>query len=294
MKPKHKKHVKKLKSEPLHIVVPRQISLILFAALVLLPIIYTVTNSFMSAAEIQKYYSTLHSETGSTVFHLIPDHFSLDSYYQVFFASPDYLIKFWNSMLMTCSIVAGQVMVSCLAGYGFAKFHFPFRDTIFFLIIILMMMPYQVTLVSNYIVLDKLHLLNTYWAIILPGIFSPFGVFLMRQVIATMPDSLLEAARLDGANELQILTRVVIPRSQSGLISLIILNFIDNWNMVEQPLIFLEDVGRYPLSVFLSQVNSSNTSLSFTCGILAMIPVTLLFLFFEKELVEGISFSNLK
>jgi multiple sugar transport system permease protein len=116
----------------------------------------------------------------------------------------------------------------------------------------------------------------------------------MRQVISTMPDSLIEAAKLDGANQIQLLTRVVLPRCKSGVISLIILSFIDNWNMVEQPLIFLDDTSQYPLSVFLAQVNSSNLNLSFTCGILAMLPVAILFLFFEKELVEGIGFSNLK
>ncbi len=116
----------------------------------------------------------------------------------------------------------------------------------------------------------------------------------MRQVISTMPNDIIEAAKIDGANQFQLLFKIVIPRSQSGIVSLAILCFIDNWNMVEQPLVFLKDKTQYPLSIFLSQINSSNLSLSFACGILAMIPVALLFVFFEKELVEGISFSNLK
>jgi multiple sugar transport system permease protein len=288
------KRPRKLNQVPTYKQIPRYVVLILYSMLVLLLILYTVTNSFMSAAEVSKYYANINAEAGHTIFHIIPDKFSLDSYYQVFFASPNYLRKFWISMGLTCIIVAGQVVISCLAGYGFAKFRFPGRDVIFFLLIIMMMMPYQVTLVSNYIVLDKLKLIGTYWSLILPGIFSPFGVFLMRQVISTMPDSLIEAAKLDGANQIQLLTRVVLPRCKSGVISLIILSFIDNWNMVEQPLIFLDDTSQYPLSVFLAQVNSSNLNLSFTCGILAMLPVAILFLFFEKELVEGIGFSNLK
>ena len=291
---KRLKKQRKLNELPMYKQVPRYVILIAFALVVLLPIVYTVTNSFMSAAEIRHYYSSINAEAGSTMFHIVPDRFSLDSYYQVFLASPNYLRKFWISMGLTTVIVAGQVVVSCFAGYGFAKFNFPGRDAIFFIIIIMMMMPYQVTLVSNYIVLDKLNLIGTYWALILPGIFSPFGVFLMRQVMATTPTVLMEAAMLDGANQIQVLFKVVLPRCKSGVVSLIILSFIDNWNMVEQPLIFLDEVSQYPLSVFLAQANSSNLSLSFTCGILAMLPVALLFLFFEKELVDGIGFSNLK
>lgn len=265
-----------------------------FALFVLLPILYTVTNSFMSASEINQYYGRMTQEGNHTIFHLLPDRISLDGYYQMLFRRPDYLVKFWNSIFLTCSIVLGQVAVSCMAGYAFSKFHFPFRDAIFFILIILMMMPYQVTLVSNFIVLDQMKLIGSYAAVILPGIFSPFGVFLMRQVIDTMPNETIEAAKLDGANQFQILTRIVIPRSKSGIVSLIILSFVDNWNMVEQPLIFLKDRSAYPLSIFLSQINSADPSLGFACGMLAMIPVALLFVFFEQELVEGITLSNFR
>lgn len=268
----------------------RLMILSLFALFVLLPIIYTITNSFMGADEISKYYSN----DKQMMVHLIPDKFSLNAYYQMLFRRPDYLIKFWNSLGLTSIIVLGQVVISTLAGYSFAKFKFPGRDTIFFILIILMMMPYQVTLVSNYIVLDKMHLIGSYWAIILPAIFSPFGVFLMRQVIVTMPDELIEAAKLDGANQFRLLFRIVVPRNKGGIVALIILSFIDNWNMVEQPLVFLDNKYKYPLSIFLSQINQSEPGLAFACGVLAMVPVALLFVFFEKELIEGIGFSNLK
>lgn len=270
--------------------ISRYILLSFFALFVLIPIIYTITNSFMDASEITRYYQS----DDKMIFHIIPDKISFDGYYQMLFRQPDYLLKFWNSLFLTCSIVLGQVVVSSLGGYAFAKFHFPGRDTIFFILIVLMMMPYQVTLVSNYIVLDNMGLIGSYWAVILPCIFSPFGVFLMRQVISTMPDEILESAKLDGANQFQILFRIVIPRNRSGIVSLVILSFIDSWNMVEQPLIFLKDKTMYPLSIFLTQINNSEPSLAFACGVLAMVPVALLFIFMEKELIEGISFSNLK
>lgn len=266
------------------------ILLSIVSVFVLFPILYTVTNSFMNTDEIYKYYST----DQSAMLHIIPDDFSLDAYYQILFRRPDYLVKFWNSLGLTMVIVLGQVIISTLAGYAFAKFNFKFKNTLLFLVIILMMMPYQVTLVTNYIVLDKMDLIGSYWAIILPSIFSPFGVFLMRQVMASMPTSILEAGKMDGANQLQLLFKIVIPRSKGGIIALVILSFVDNWNMVEQPLVFLDDPYKYPLSVFLSSVNSSQPDLAFACGVLAMLPVVLLFLFFEKELIEGIGFSNLK
>lgn len=270
--------------------ISRYITLSIFALFFILPIIYTITNSFMSVSEITRYYA----DGDKMVLHIFPDKVSFDGYYQLLFRRPDYLIKFWNSLMLTGVIVVGQVVISSLAGYAFSKFHFPGRDAIFFVIIIIMMMPYQVTLVANYIVLDKMGLIGGYLAVILPAVFSPFGVFLMRQVISTMPDELIEAAKLDGASQVQLLFKIVVPRNKGGIVSLIILSFVDNWNMVEQPLVFLDDKYKYPLSIFLSQINQTEPGLSFACGVLAMIPVILLFVFFEKELIDGIGFANLK
>lgn len=269
--------------------------LLVFLALVaVFPLLYTVTNSFMSTAEISRYYGQIAQQGGHTLFHLLPDIPSLDGYYQILLRRPDYLVKFWNSILLSGCIVAGQVVISCLAGYAFSRFRFPGKETVFFVLIILMMMPYQVTLVSNYIVLDKMKLIGSYASVILPAVFSPFGVFLMRQVFDNIPKALIEAAQLDGAHQVQILTRIAVPMSRSGIAALVILSFIDSWNMVEQPLIFLKSRLSYPLSIFLVQINSSNLQLGFACGVLAMLPAALLFLLFESELVEGISIASLK
>ena len=281
--------MKRLHQSSLSAKTGRYLTLTLFAIFFALPIVYTVMNSLMSPAEVQHYYSG----SGQMTLHLLPDQFSLEEYYQILFRQPDYLMRFFFFFWPVTVIVIGQVCVSSAAGFAFAKFRFPGRDVLFFFVIILMM-PIQVTLVSNYIVLDRMGLIGTYFAIILPAIFSPFGVFLMRQVIATMPDELIEAAKLDGAGNWRIFLRIVLPCSKSGVVSLVILCFIDNWNMVEQPIVCLKDAGKYPLSVFLSQINEMNPGLSFACGVLAMVPVALLFLFYEKELIEGIGFSNLK
>ena len=157
-----------------------------------------------------------------------------------------------------------------------------------------MMMPLQVTLVPNYIVLDKIGLIGSYTALILPGAFSTFGVFLLTQIFSSVPDNLIEAAKIDGANHLQILFRVMIPYARSGVASLVILNFIDTWNMVEQPLVFLKDSTKYPLSIFLANINQANLGISFVCGILEIIPIFLLFLHFKDSLISGIENTNLK
>ncbi|MEG1753520.1 MAG: carbohydrate ABC transporter permease, partial [Christensenella sp.] len=179
-------------------------------------------------------------------------------------------------------------------GFAFATMQIPFKKSIYFVLILLMLMPIQVMLIPNYIVLDKMKVLGTYWALILPAVFSPFGTFLLSQIFKGIPNIIAEAAKLDGANSVQILLRIFAPASKSGIISLAVLTFIDAWNMVEQPLIYLSNTTQYPLSVFLSSVNMMNFAVSFACAILSMLPVALMFLYFNQELIEGIEFSGIK
>ena len=268
-----------------------KIPLLVLAIITLLPLIYTLTNSFMNMGEIMRYYSNLRE---FTPFHVIPDHFSLSGYYGVLVRHPYFLTSFWNTLLLVIPIVVGQVFVSALAGYSFTYFNYRLRNLLFFLVIILMMMPYQVTLVSNYIVLDRLQLIGGYSSVIIPGIFSAFGVFLLRMIIENIPKEIVDAARIDGASHFKILWRIVIPNCRAGVVSLIVLSFIDSWNMVEQPLVFLKDSSMYPLSIYLTETSQHNFTLGFAGGMIAMIPVLLLFFFFEDELVAGISATNLK
>ena len=279
---------------PVNIII--YIILISLAVVALFPVFFIVTNSFMSEREIMQSYGAVLAagEANKLRFHVIPDSFSLQGYTDVFLLTPNYLIKFWISMFISFAIMAGQVFISCLGGYGFAKFRFPLKNIIFYFLIILMMMPFQVTLVPNYIVLDKLGLIGSYTALILPGIFSTFGVFLLAQVFSSVPDNLIEAAKIDGANQLQILFKIMLPYAKAGVASLVILNFIDTWNMVEQPLVFLQEQTKYPLSIFLANINQSRLGISFVCGILAITPVFFLFLYFKDSLIAGIENVNLK
>lgn len=277
--------------------------LITFAFLFLFPTVFTITNSFMSTTEISANYGKIFtglgiSGNGGRVFiaekvnlQLIPDKVSFSQYASVLFKSPEYLIKFWNSVIYVLPIVVFQLIVAAGASYTFARVDTKFRILAFFVYVILMLMPYQVTLVPNYLVANKMGLLNTRWAIILPGIFSPFSVFILTKSMKRIPKSIVEAAQLDGAGEFRIFTSMFLPLSKSTLYSVAILVFIDYWNMVEQPLILLTDTELYPLSVFLSQINEGDTGVALAIAVIYMVPPVLLFLYSEDYLIDGIAYS---
>lgn len=272
-----------------------------FAILFLMPIILTICNSFMAASEISSNYGKIFAtaDNGAKIFiaekvnlKFIPDMVSFSQYATVLLKSPDYLIKFWNSVILVAPIVIFQLAVALLAAYSFTRFKGRLKEILFFSYIILMLMPYQVTLVPNYLVSDWLHLLDTNWAIWLPGIFSPFAVFLFTKYMRRIPVSLIEAAKIDGAGEWQIFFRICLPLTKGAVYSAAILVFIDYWNMVEQPLILLSDPLTHPLSVFLSKINSAEIGLAFALATIYMIPTLLIFLYGEEYLVEGIAFQG--
>ena len=272
-----------------------------FAILFLMPIILTITNSFMAASEISSNYGSVFAttETGGKVYisekvnlKFIPDMVSFSQYATVLFKSPDYLLKFWNSVILVGPIVFFQLLVASFASFGFARYKGKLRTIIFFAYIILMLMPYQVTLVPNYLVSDFLNLLDTYGAIWLPGIFSPFAVYLLTKFMRRIPDSVIEAAQIDGAGEWQIYRKICMPLCKGAICSAAILVFIDYWNMVEQPLILLSDGETHPLSVFLSKINAGEIGLAFAVATIYMVPSLLIFLYGEEYLVDGITYQG--
>ena len=272
-----------------------------FAVLFLMPIVLTVTNSMMSASEINANYGQVFAttDTGGKVYisekvnlKFIPDMVSFSQYITVLFKSPEYLFKFWNSVILVVPIVAFQLLVAAGASYGFSRYRGRIKELIFFVYIILMLMPYQVTLVPNYLVSEWLNILDTKWAIWLPGIFSPFAVYLLTKYMRKIPIAVLEAAQIDGAGEWQIFRRICMPLCKGAMCSIAILIFIDYWNMVEQPLILLSDPETHPLSVFLSKINSGEIGLAFAVATIYMVPPILVFLYGEDYLVEGITYQG--
>ncbi len=274
---------------------------VMFAIVFLTPIIVTITNSFMSQSEISANYgSVFQNAQGGTQAYIsekvnlkfIPDMVSLQQYITTLLKSPEYLLKFWNSVFLVGPIVVFQLIVATLASYGFMRYRGRLREIIFFSYIILMLMPYQVTLVPNYLVSGWLNIMDTNWAIWLPGIFSPFAVFLLTKFMRRIPVSMIEAAQIDGANEWKIFTKICVPLCKGALCSAAILVFIDYWNMVEQPLILLSDPEMHPLSVFLSKINASEIGLAFAVATIYMVPSLFVFLYGEEYLVEGITYQG--
>ena len=271
-----------------------------FAFLFLMPTVLTITNSFMTQSEITSNYGQVFQNATDGKSYIkdkinlkfIPDKVSFSQYFTVLLKSPDFLYKFWNSVILVAPIVLAQLAVASVAAYGFTRWRGKIRDTIFFAYVILMLMPYQVTLVPNYLVSDFLGLLNTRWAIILPGAFAPFSVFLLTKSMRRIPASLIESAKLDGAGEWHIFWNICLPQCRSALYSIAILVFIDYWNMVEQPLILLPDASQQPLSVYLSQINAGEIGIAFAAAVIYMVPGLLMFLHGEAYLVEGITYAG--
>lgn len=260
----------------------KYILLFLIVAVFIFPVVYMIACSFMpqnQVSEMLNFTADKYREIN-----LIPKKVTFEQYYQVFFRRPEYLLKFWNSVITTVPTVIGQVTISSLAAFAFAKLKFPGRDKLFFVYIILLVLPLQVTLVPNYIVLDSLNLLNSFLAIILPGTFSAFGICLLRQSILYISDASIEAARIDGAGYFKIFTKIILPQIKSGLITLTLLCFIDNWNVIEQPLIYFDDRGMYPLSIALSDISSTDFGIIFACGVMFMIPPLLIFTYGHKDI----------
>ena len=237
----------------------------IIAFIFLFPIIYLIV------------FSVFHSDTG----------FSLMNYYKVFLAKPDYLIKFWRSLAMCLMIAAGQTLFSCMSGTAFAKYSFPLKKFWFILFALFMILPIQVTLLPNYILLEKLKLLNSWKALIIPAIFSPFGTVWLTFVFQAIPDSTLmpqDGWRKSATND----SLHYSSNSKPAVITLFILVFTESWNMVEQPILFLEKETDYPLSVFLASLNQNAVGIQSVCGLLCLLPVTFFFLYYNTELTDGL------
>ncbi len=227
-------------------------------------------------------------------FQTVEGDFSLGYYYEVFLGQSQYLFRFWKSVGLSLAIALGQVLISVLAAYGFAKYRFPGKFLLFFLMMILMILPLQVTLVPNYILLKEGNLLDTNWALILPAIVVPLGTFILTQSFRAVPNSVLEAARLDGCKLPRLLVQILLPMSKSGFVCVFLLSFLDAWNMVEQPITYLKNFADYPISVALASVPPGDPTVLLVACVLVTLPSVFLFALFNREMSEGIAMGGEK
>jgi len=267
----------------------------ILAAIVLLPLVMTFAASMMGVSELAEYIGpVLGGGAGQARMPLLPALPTLEQYLKLLLDNAKFLTMFWNSMRLALPLVLGQVLVGMLAAWGFARFRFPGRDALFMGYIALMMMPFQVTLAPTFLVLDRLGMVDTPWAVILPGVFNTFAVFLLRQFFRAIPPALTESARIDGAGELTIFARIALPLGLPGIASLFILSFLDTWNLIEQPMTFIRSQVNWPLSLYLTRIGESNVDVAMAASILTLLPTLLLFFYSQSYLVQGIQMSGIK
>ena len=259
------------------------------------PVLFLLTGSVTSRYELGQYLAPLSDAAkGFVYWKWMPDYPAFSHYENVLLFTPQFYVVFWNSVKITAFILAGQLLVAVPAAWAFAIYPFPRRRLLFTVYLVLMLMPFQVTMLSSYLVLNGLHLMNTHGAVILPAVFSAFPVFLIYRSFCGIPKELLEAARVDGAGEWQIFWRMGIPLASGGLLSSAVLGFLECWNMIEQPLAFLKDQSLWPLSLYLPEISLDQAGYAFVASVITLIPALFVFLLGRDYLERGIAASALK
>ena len=271
--------------------------LTLLALIILIPLVVTFLYSFFSPAEIKAFMGTRGSFDADKWMEvrLSPRVFSLSQYYEILIRDNSILKMFVNSAMYTVGILLGQAVVVPAMAYALSRFNFRGRDVIFFGIIMLMLLPFQVTMVPNVLTLKQIGLLNTVWAVIVPMWFSPFYIFLMRQFMVGLPNELLEAGEMDGCGTIRCYLHIVMPVCSPIIGAAVALSFADCWNLVEQPMTYLSQrTDLQPLSVMFNQLVQNSTGLEFAGATIYILPALFVYLFFLKDILTGVQLTEMK
>ncbi len=272
--------------------VSRGILLAVFSIMVF-PLFMLFANSLMGKQELLETFGAVLADSGEYAgMRIFPAYPTLRVYVRLLLDSPEYFTAFWNSMIQTVGVVFGQLLAAVPAAWAFAQFHFPGKRILWLVYMILMILPFQVTMVSGYLVLNAAGLMDTRAAVILPGIFSTLPVFILRKTFAGIPEEILEAARIDGAGDLRIFFGIGIPLGVPGIFSVMILSFLEYWNAIEQPMTYLKTKSLWPLSLYLPQMVGSEAAAAFAASIVTLLPAVLLFFWGQDYLEQGIAASG--
>lgn len=263
--------------------------------MVLFPLVFLFGGSLMGKAELFYHLGpVLQGSNGYATWRLLPQYPTFRPYVELLLDTPHFFVMFWNSAKLAAGTVLGQFLTAVPAAWWFANTQSKFGKKLFTLYMVLMLMPFQVTMVSNYLVLDALRLLDTHWSILLPAIFSTFPVFLIYRYFRNIPQAVIEAAEIDGAGNIQIFISVGIPMGSAGIASAIVLCFLEIWNLIEQPMIFLKTKSLWPLSLFLPQVTGEKAGLALAASVVTLLPSALVFFFGQSYLEQGMVASSVK
>ena len=260
-----------------------------------MPVWFMISGSVMGNSDLKECLAPVFLQgQGFVTWKLIPQYPTLEHYKKLLFETPQFFVLFWNSIKIVGIILLGQLLVGIPAAWAFAVYQGRGSKLLFTMYIVLMLLPFQVTMLSSSLVLKELCLLNTHWAVILPAVFHTFPVFVTYGSFRIIPKPLIEAARIDGASELYIFRRIGIPLGKGGILSALVLDFLEYWNMVEQPLAFLKDKFLWPLSLYLPEIDWTQAGRAFSASIIMLIPAVFVFMLGHDYVEQGIIYSGLK
>lgn len=224
----------------------------------------------------------------------IPDYPTLKNFKELLFLTPEFLALFWNSVKLSACILAGQLLVGVPSAWCFAVYDFKGKNILFSVYVILMLLPFQVTMLARYLVLNGLSLLDTHASVILPAMFSTFPVFLVYRGFRGIPRELYEVARIDGAGEWMIFCRIGLPLAEGSVMAAFVLGFFEVWNLMEEPLAFLKDMSLWPLSLYLPEIGVDRAGRACAASVLTLAVSLQIFGVFRDSLEQGIVSSALK
>lgn len=267
----------------------------LICMLVIFPVLLAAVLPLRGSDELRATLNPLTGTDGTySTFSIIAQYPTLDNFKELLLYTPDFYKVFWNSVLIVGSILLFQLVVAVPSAWAFARFTFRGKKLLFDLYVIFMLVPFQVTMLSDHIILDKFGMMNTRLAVIIPAVFSTFPVFLIYRGFADIPRDIADSARIDGANEWQVLRYIGLPLGRAGILSCVVLCFLDYWNMVEQPLAFIQDKALYPLSLYLPMLDTGYGTMMLAAAVVTLIPAAFVFIIGQDHLEQGIIASALK
>lgn len=265
---------------------------ILFISLVCvfscIPVLILAVGSVTGNYELSVYLEGVLRGQGKTYLLLLPAFPTFQGFIETLFYEPEFYVVFWNSVKLTAFIVAGQMFVAVPAAWGVSRCHGRLASLLFYVYTILMLLPFQVTMLSNYLVIDAIGIKDTHAAVILPAVFSTFPVFLIYRSFLGVPEEVYEAFSLESSSRLRMFYHVGVPLAMPGIKAAALLGVIEYWNMVEQPLLFLKTPALWPFSLYIPGISYDNISYIFVCSLIVLLPMVLIIFGGKEAVSEGI------
>ena len=269
--------------------------LVVAALFVWWPLWFMVMGSLMSVEELSMTIGpAITGVEGHSVWPLLPSWPTLQPITALLLDTPQFFVMFWNTFRLVIPSIAGQLVFGAPAAWALSRFRFRGRKIVATVYIALMLMPFQVTMVPNFLVIDRLGMMGSVWAVILPFAFSAFPVFIMMRGFDAVPRALLESASIDGASPVRIFFTIGLPLGLPSILAAMVLGFLDVWGAIEQPMTFLDDPATWPLSLFLPQIVAEEFGLAMAASLLMLMPAALFFFFGQKYLELGIQAAGIK